>query len=157
MINQSPFLAKRFTASFTPQYSTSIPWTPVTKPLNKSKFAIVTTAGLHKKTQPPFDMLDPNGDPGYRVLDAEQPFEVIITHDYYDHAAADKDINVVFPIDRLREFEHEGRIGRLAETHYSFMGHITGGHVPVLMNETAPEVAARLKAAGVEAVILTPG
>jgi D-proline reductase (dithiol) PrdB len=57
----------------------------------------------------------------------------------------------------MRELVEGGVIGGLAPTHYGFMGHITGRHVPTLMNITAPEVFRRLKAAGVDAVLLTPG
>jgi D-proline reductase (dithiol) PrdB len=83
--------------------------------------------------------------------------ELMITHDYYDHADADRDINVVFPVDRLEEFQDEGLIGELSDTHYSFMGHIDGLHLATLTGETAPEVARRLREQGVDVVLLTPG
>jgi len=81
----------------------------------------------------------------------------MITHDYYDHSDADRDVNVVFPLERLQEFADEGRIGRLALRHYSFMGHIDGPHIPTLIEETGPEVAKRVLADDVEVVLLTPG
>ena len=81
----------------------------------------------------------------------------MITHDYYDHTDADRDINIVFPIERLREFEREGIIGQLADTHYGFMGHIRGPHSETLARKSSPGVARRLKAAGVDAVLLAPG
>jgi D-proline reductase (dithiol) PrdB len=81
----------------------------------------------------------------------------MITHDYYDHADADRDVNIVFPVERLRELAAAGEIGKLAERHYAFMGHITGPHVETLRRRTGPEVAALLKKAGVDVVLLTPG
>ena len=81
----------------------------------------------------------------------------MITHDYYDHSDADRDINIVFPIQRLQEFEKEGVIGRMANIHYSFMGHITDRHILTLISSTAPEVARRLMEDNVDAVLLTPG
>ena len=81
----------------------------------------------------------------------------MITHDYYDHADADRDMNIVFPIERLREFEKEGFVGRVADHHFGFMGHITGRHIPTLLNEKAPELARRLKKGEVDIVLLTPG
>jgi D-proline reductase (dithiol) PrdB len=153
-----PFLAQRSLASYQPLESRDIPWTPVTKKLTESIVALVTTAGVHGKDQGPFDMEDPNGDSSFRVIDATKPFtDLTITHDYYDHSDADKDINIVFPVDRLREFEREGIIGKLADTHYGFMGHIMGPHLLTLINRTAPEVARLLKAADVDIVLLTPG
>ena len=153
-----PFLAQCSVASYQPPESRDIPWTPLRKKLNESIVALATTAGVHRTDQRPFNMEDPNGDPTFRVIDLTKPFtDLMITHDYYDHADADKDINIVFPVDRLREFEREGLIGKLAETHYGFMGHVTGPHLPTLINKTAPEVAGLLKTSGVDIVLLTPG
>ncbi len=82
--------------------------------------------------------------------------DLTITHKYYDHSAADSDINVVLPIDRLQELRDEGVIGNITSTLYSFMGHIDGPHLKTLMEETAPEVAELLVRDGAEAVFLTP-
>ena len=70
---------------------------------------------------------------------------------------AEKDLNIVFPIERLREFVSEGIIGKVADAHYTFMGHILGPHIYTLMEVSAPEVAARLKKKEVDYVLLTPG
>lgn len=151
-------LSRKFTASYEPWKSLDIPWTPVATALENSKISVVTTAGLHHKDQEPFDMKDRDGDPSYRVIDIARPLSsVMITHDYYDHSDADRDINIVFPVERLREFEMEGLIGQIADYHYGFMGHITGKHILTLISKTAPEVAARLKKDNVNIVLLTPG
>jgi D-proline reductase (dithiol) PrdB len=158
IITRFPLLAKRFIASYEPHRSLDVPWTPVTKALAESTIAIVTTAGVHHKDQEPFDMNDREGDPSYRVIDLERPFNgLMITHDYYDHADADKDINIVFPVERLKEFEKEGFIGHVAGRHYSFMGHIIGRHIPTLVNKNAPEISRALKNDHVDIVLLTPG
>jgi D-proline reductase (dithiol) PrdB len=68
-----------------------------------------------------------------------------------------RDMNIVFPVERLREFEKEGIIGRLADIHYGFMGHIVGTHIDTLITVTAPDVAERLKTDDVDIVLLTPG
>jgi D-proline reductase (dithiol) PrdB len=136
----------------------SVPWTSVTKPLSESKVAIVTTAGVHLKEQTPFDMDDPNGDPTPRELPSDTLLErYTITHDYYDHTDADKDLNIVFPITRLAEFVAEGVVGEFAPRNFSFMGHIDGPYVGVLMEATAKEVATKLNEDGVDIVLLTPG
>ena len=153
-----PGLAERLTRPFITRTMANIPWTEPAKPLAVSRVALVTTAGVHPKDQAPFDMLDRDGDPSYRRIDRSQPLgELIITHDYYDHADADRDINIVFPIQRLAEFESEGLIGQLARFHYGFMGHITGRHVDTLVGQSAPEVARRLKEDLVDVALLTPG
>ena len=158
VITRFPSLAERFIESHEPWKSVEIPWTPVTKALAASTIAVVTTAGVHHREQRPFDMKDHDGDPSFRLIDYRKPLSsLMITHDYYDHSDADRDINIVFPLERLREFEQEGRIGHVADHHYGFMGHITGRHIPTLINESAPEVARSLKKADVDVVLLTPG
>jgi D-proline reductase (dithiol) PrdB len=117
----------------------------------------VTTGGVHLKSQKPFDMKDPSGDPTFREIPADaRPADLTITHNYYDHADADKDINVVFPIERVQELKQSNEIGDVNYRHFSFMGHIMHHHIKTLMKETAPSVAAALKSDEVDIVILTP-
>ena len=40
----------------------------------------------------------------------------------FDRTGFQQDINVVFPVDRLRELAARGTIGSVADFHYSFMG-----------------------------------
>ena len=153
-----PFLAKRFIESFSPLETEGIPWSPASKPLKESRVALVTTAGVHHRHQQPFDMKDLDGDPTFRVINDTIPIsDLMITHDYYDHSDADRDINIVFPIQRIRELESEGFIGDVAKTHFGFMGHIVGRHIQTLLTQSAPEVAQNLKNDNVDIVLLTPG
>jgi D-proline reductase (dithiol) PrdB len=152
-----PWLAERWAKSHEFIEPRDIPWAPLRKPLREVCVAMVTTAGAHLKSQPPFNMEDLDGDATFRAFPADtDKNDLTITHKYYDHSAADRDINVVLPIDRLREFRDEGLIRGIAPTLYSFMGHIDGPHLKTLMEETAPEVAERLLQEGAEAVVLTP-
>lgn len=158
LITRYPALAQRFIAAYQPLESAdAVPWTAAAKPLARCRVALVTTAGVHHRQQPPFDMQDPQGDPSYRELEGgriEADFQ--ITHDYYDHRDAEQDLNIVFPLTRLKEWVAEGRIGSLAEQHYGFMGHIDGPHIETLVNRSARQVAALLKADEVDVVLLTP-
>mgnify|MGYP003395115675 CR=1 FL=1 len=133
------------------------PWAPFRKPLADCTVALVTPAGLHPKKDPPFNMADQDGDPSYRVIPRGTPQQrLMITHDYYDHRDADKDMNIVFPLERLEECAQGREIGAVASWHYSFMGHIDGPHIPVLLTVTAPQVARQLSQERVDAVVLTP-
>jgi D-proline reductase (dithiol) PrdB len=152
-----PALSRRLVASFNPIESATVPWHPVRKPLAQSRLALVTTAGVHHRRQQPFDMQDSQGDPSFRVIDGQTiAADYNITHDYYDHRDADRDLNIVFPITRLKEMAAAGCIGKVADEHFSLMGHIDGRHVHTLMDRTTPEIVRRLKAAGVDYVLLTP-
>jgi len=158
LITQFPSLAQGFIEAYKPWETEGIPWAPVRKPLAESIVALVTTAGVHRKDQRPFNMKDRNGDPTYREIDNDTPVEeLMITHDYYEHSDAQKDINIVFPIIRLKEFASEGFIGSVGRTHYGFMGHIDGPHIYSLMNKSAPDVAAKLQRQRVDCVLLIPG
>jgi D-proline reductase (dithiol) PrdB len=159
VITRFPSLSRRFVNAYKPVETAdeAVPWTKIQKPLAECVLALVSTCGVHHSAQKPFDMKDPNGDPTFREIDLKKPLsDLKITHDYYDHSDADKDINIVFPVERLREFQGAGIIGRVHDTAYGFMGHIDGPHIPTLVAVSAPEVARRLKAANVDVVLLTP-
>lgn len=134
----------------------SIPWAPFKKPLNDSKVALVTTAGVHPKSQTPFDVENQKGDWSYRQISRDLPSsELMVTHTHYDHTDADLDINCVFPLDRLKELEQEGVIGSIADIHYGFMGFIP--NPTPLRRNTAKEVAQKIKDADIDIVLLTAG
>ncbi len=80
----------------------------------------------------------------------------MITHNYYDHADGDQDINVVLPHQRLKELEEARFIRGIGPRHFSFMNHINGGHVHTLINRMGPEVARMLKKDALDGVFLTP-
>ena len=157
LFRRVPWLGERWARRHRFVEATAVPWARVSKPVRQSTIALVTTAGVHLASDLAFDMSDPEGDPSFRVIPSDAaPSRLAITHRYYDHAAADRDINVVLPVDRLRELAEDGQVGAVAPRIYSFMGHIDGRHLVTLMDETAPAVADRLRADGAEAVFLTP-
>lgn len=133
------------------------PWTPFTGRITQSRVALITTAGVHLKSDPPFNMRDPAGDPSFRQFPADAAQgDWTITHNYYDHTDADRDINVVFPFEQLRELAYLDEIGAINTRHFSFMGHILPPHIHTLMHTTAPQVARLLKQDAVDIVLLTP-
>ncbi len=135
----------------------AVPWAPPRVALARSTLALVTTGGVHLSTQPPFVMDDPDGDPTVRELPVDAPRAALtITHDYYDHRDADRDLNLVWPAERLREWVAEKALGRLHATGYAFMGHIDGPHLATFARSSAPQVARRLRAAGVDYALLVP-
>lgn len=102
-------------------------------------------------------MTDASGDPTFREIPADiRPSDLAITHDYYDHKDAERDINIMLPVERVKDLEKSGDIGAVNRRHFSFMGHITAPHIDILTNETAPEAASILKSDSVDIVILTP-
>ena len=80
----------------------------------------------------------------------------MITHNYYDHTDADKDINIILPVERVDDLKQAQDIGAVNWRHFSFMGHILKHHIDTLMHASAPAVAAALKKDEVDIAILTP-
>ncbi len=152
-----PSLAKIWARTHQFVTNPDTPWMPLQKELRHAKVALVTTAGIHLRSDIPYDMQDKEGDPTFRQILSSTPVnDLMITHNYYDHRDADRDINVVFPLERLKDLEFERIIGWVAPRHFSFMGHILGRHIDTLIKHTGPEVAKMLRSDGVDAVFLTP-
>jgi D-proline reductase (dithiol) PrdB len=157
LLTRHPFLLEGWAKSSKFVVNLDTPWAILTKELAECRIALVTTAGVHLRSQPPFDMDDKEGDPTWREIPSQaDPKDLMITHNYYDHHDADQDINVVFPVRRIKELEVEGVIGGIAPRHFSFMGHITGRHLETLIKNTGPDVARMLNQDNADAVFLTP-
>ena len=117
------------------------------------KVALATAAGVHHKDQKRFNLA---GDFTWREVKNEwASSDLMVSHGGYDNGDVNKDINCMFPIDRLNELAAEGFIGSVADVHAGFMG--GGGNQEKFKNETGPAIAAMLKEEGVDAVILTAG
>jgi D-proline reductase (dithiol) PrdB len=157
LLTRFPFIFKRWARRADIMQFDQSPWTELSKELNQCRIALITTGGVHLKSQPPFDMLDPAGDPSFREIPADtEADELTITHNYYDHSDADSDVNIVFPIERVKDLKDSGDIDSVNGRHFSLMGHITGAHLETLLNDTAPRIAAELKKDEVDIAILTP-
>ncbi len=128
-------------------------WTDVKKELKDMKVALATAAGVHLKADKRFNLA---GDTTFRVVPSTSHVdEMMVSHGGYDNGDVNKDINCMFPVDRLHELVKEGFIGSVAPNHYAFMG--GGGNQHVFTEETGPEIAKKLNEEGVDAVVLTAG
>ena len=134
-----------------------IPFTPFDRALSKSTIAIVTAGGVHLRDQEAFNIADELGDLGYRVIPGDvDPSQLMVTHHHYDHSDADKDINVVFPIELLRDLHMDGFIGGVAKKHVGYMGYTM--QLKAMYEGTAPEIANEIdKGSSADAVVLTGG
>jgi len=121
------------------------PFASVRTSMAEAKLGMLTTSGHFVEGDDP----EPFGEPALTQKEAEARIGEFLTapptlseipsdtpterlrvrHGGYDIRSAMMDPNVTFPIDRLREFESEGRIGELAATLYSFPGATAHGHL----------------------------
>jgi D-proline reductase (dithiol) PrdB len=118
-----------------------------------ARVALVTTAGLHLRDDRPFV----REDPGYRVLPSGATAdEIVQSHSSigFDRTAMQRDLNVVYPLDRLRELVAEGVLGELAPRFLSFMG--AQPDPEAVLAESAGQAAEQLLRDHVDVVLLTP-
>lgn len=126
------------------------PFVPVAS-LKDRSVAIVSTAGLIKRGEPPFR----RGDASYREFTADNDnSDVVLGHISinFDRLAALENIETIFPRDTLAEMAAEGTIKATAKTHYSFMG----ASNPADMEPYAKELAAKLLNEGIDTAVLLP-
>ena len=119
--------------------------------LSMRRVAIVSSAALIRRGDKPFAI----GSGECRAVPtAWSTADILISHVSinFDRAGFQRDINVVFPIDRLKDLASEGVIGSVADTHYTVMGSTD----PAAMRESADQMAAAFHADKVDAVVLTP-
>jgi D-proline reductase (dithiol) PrdB len=135
------------------QVNETTPWTRLDRPLAACRLAIVTTAGLHRRDDRPFTP----GEQGHRAIPLDTPAaDIIQSHTSlgFDRTPQMRDVNVSYPIDRLRELVARGELGGLGPRGYSFMGALRD--TARLEAETGPEIGRRLRAEGVDAALITP-
>lgn len=127
-----------------------IPWTPLKRPLAEATVALVTTGGVHLCADEPFVL---KSDATFRTIPrAATSAELCITHEHYDRRDAARDLNLVFPLQRMLELEAQGIVGRVAGTHYGF-GFVDNPHE---LLRPGHEVGTMLAQANVDLVVLVP-
>jgi D-proline reductase (dithiol) PrdB len=146
-------IARNNLLTFPAQVNETSPFVRVAKPLDACRLAIVTTAGLHRRGDRPFTP----GDQTYRVIASDTPtVEIIQSHTSigFDRVPTMRDVNISFPIERLRELIARRELGGLGPSCYSFMG--AQREVARIESETGPEVGRRLRDEGVDVALITP-
>ena len=130
--------------------------TPLNKPLQESKIALVVTAGAYLSgDQPRFDTRNPLGDDSFRIIPSDiAPDQIGLSHPGYDTKRARYDLDTVFPFQLLNHLQSIGVIGKVAPRHASFMGYIP--RTERLLWNNAPQVARMLREDGVDLAILVP-
>ncbi len=137
-------------------------WAPFEKPLSEATIAVLSSAGIFlRDTQESFDVerekSEPTwGDPTWRVIPrdvSQDRIDAAHLHLNLDHVK--RDLGVALGLRALAGLEADGVIGRLAGENYSVMGYQEAG-CRVWQSQTGPEIAARLREAQVDALLLAP-
>ncbi len=128
-------------------------WAPLTKPLSECTVGLASACGVHLKTQQPYKLA---GDRTWREIPRDvEPDELMITHGGYDHTDVNRDINSMWPYQRMMELVEAGFIKEFCETNAGFMG--GGGDIETFTHEIGPQVADLFKEQQTDIVLLTAG
>lgn len=128
---------------------------PAVKDIAHAKIALVTSGGIVPKGNP--DHIESSNATHYGKYDIEGVMDLTsdryaTAHGGYDPVYANADADRVLPVDVLREFEKEGKIGSLYRYFYTTVGN---GTAVKSAKAFAAEFSKDLIADGVQAVILT--
>lgn len=138
----------------------SIPFTPLGRPLRDCTIALISTAGVARHDDRPFDQDGERrnpwwGDPSFRVIPlGTTEKDIRIFHMHIDPRFGQSDLDVVLPMRRLAELAAQGLVAHPASNHYSTMGYILDE--TELISHTAPAIAAAIRADGAHAAALVP-
>jgi D-proline reductase (dithiol) PrdB len=127
-------------------------WQPLASPLDETAVMLVSSAGVHFRTDPPFKPVD---DLTFRRIPAGTPPALLRpSHPSPIRRPGLIDLNVVHPAERLAELADQGRIGAVTDHHLSMLGAVKS--LVQLVTETGPAMAADAKGAGAGLVMLVP-
>lgn len=144
------------------------PFTPLSVPVTDATLGMLTTSGHFVDGDDPEPFGEPDltqqeavaridefmsSTPALSEIPTDTPTDRLrVRHAGYDIRSAILDANVTFPIDRLREFEADGRIGELTPTLYSFPGATAHGR----LRKVLPEWIERMRAQAMDVLLLVP-
>ena len=137
-----------------------IPFTPLAKPLRECTVALVSTAGVARNDDRPFDQEGERrnpwwGDPSFRAIPlGTTEKDIRLYHLHIDPRFGEADLDVVLPMRRLAELAREGVVGRPRPRTTPSMGYIL--EPTELVEKTAPAIAERMRAERVDAAALVP-
>jgi D-proline reductase (dithiol) PrdB len=125
-----------------------VPLAPLRKPLAECQLTFISTAGVQPRGTLPFDVVHPVGDYTFRRVPSDARTADLEIHQLkYPTAGAVRDLNVIFPIERLQELAHEGVVGGLATHFFSFIGYnMDPGRLERTLAEDIADAAVRVAA-----------
>ncbi len=132
-----------------------IPLARLKKPLAESRLTFVSTAGVQPKGSLPFDTAHPIGDYTFRRVPAHlKPKDLEIHQLKYPTVGAERDLNVIFPIERLQELAAQQYLGSLTGSFFSFIGYNMDAER--LEKTLAEEIAGAVENEKPDLVLLAP-
>lgn len=143
------------------------PFQQLTEALANTTLGLVTSSGHYALDDPPADSRPDQTQaetaarvteylkeaPDLSAIPVDTPDDnITVKHPGYDIRSASRDLNVAFPVRLLEELASKGRIGRVADHAYSFVGACAQGR----LRKELDGWVELWKSAGVEALFLVP-
>lgn len=153
-----PFSMRKLLLDLTGQAAPAVPvfdpprLAPLRKPIAESKIGLFVSCGAQLPEDP---ALGETEDISFRLLPRDaQLSSLVISHKTSVRKWAQQDLNVAYPIDRMKELAAEGVIGRVAHTAVSIVGSIH--RFTELLEQTVPAVKQIYDSQGVDLVLCFP-
>ena len=125
---------------------------PLAVPLRRARVMLLGSAGVHLRSEPPFT---PVNDLSFRLIPARtEPSRLRPSHPTPMRRPGLRDVNVVFPYQRLAELSAEGSIGGVTEAHLSMLGAVK--RLRALADEVAPAIATQAREHGADLLFVVP-
>jgi D-proline reductase (dithiol) PrdB len=132
-----------------------VPLADLRRPLSDARLTFVSTSGVQPRGTLPFDVVHPVGDYSFRRVPSDsRPADLEIHQLKYPTDGAHRDLNVIFPIERLQELAAEGVVGGLTPSFFTFLGYNMD---PDLLERTlAEDLAEAVAAEHADLALLAP-
>ena len=137
-----------------------IPWTSLPRALSEATVALVSTAALSMKIDPPFDTEGERanpwwGDPSYRIIPrAATAKDIVASHLHIENFYLLEDLDVALPLRRLDELVRAGFVRRAAPSHYSVQGYLLDP--AEFLATSVPAMIEHMKREAVDTVVFVP-
>lgn len=121
-------------------------------PRRQATVMLLNSAGVHVRGEPSFE---PVNDLSFKRIRADtDPARLRPSHPTPMRRPGLRDVNVVFPYQRLAELAADGVIGGVTQVHLSMLGAIK--RLRSLADEVAPAIAAEARAQGADLLFIVP-
>lgn len=125
---------------------------PLRKSIAECTLGLLVTCGAQVPEDP---LLGETEDISFRLIHRDTPLSrLIVAHKTKVRKWAVEDLNVAFPLDRMKELEAEGEFKRLAHTAISIVGSIQ--RYTELVEQTVPAIKQIYDSQGVDLVFIFP-
>ena len=153
------YRAQGYHKTYNYAHNEDIPFTPLKKPLSRSRVTLVTTASFllldeHGKPLEEPKMLGTNQMEVFTVPSDWPVDRIVSTSEDHDRYQTDmNDVNAFFPIARVREFLEEGVFGSLGRNCYRTLPNYSQRKT---VQVDGPEILRRCLEDGIDVALLTP-